>query len=121
MKLSSGVLLYYFTSGLDMISCSSYGRFLSFLYAKSPKLLERFNPPFTLPLTILPPTFAILWDYIGFSGLWSKDNWIALPFLQSTLLESPALATYIFFFVISTTLAVHPAPSLILFYPKFDP
>lgn len=57
---SLGLLLYYLTSGLHIISCSSYARPMFFLYAKSPKLRDKFRPPSTRPLMIFPPALAIL-------------------------------------------------------------
>lgn len=84
-------------------------------------LLDKFSPPFTLPLIICPPALVILSVSMGFSGLWSKERGIAFPALQRTLLESPALATNIFLGVTRRTLAVHPAPSEIRFYPVLVP
>lgn len=43
---------------------------------------------------------------------------MALPFLQSTLRESPALATKYLVGVISTTLPVHPVPILMSSYSE---
>lgn len=79
-------------SGLHVIICYSYEREVFFLYPKSPNDRERLSPPFTLPIWMYPPAFLILASYSSFYGLWSNDNSIALPALQRTLLESPALA-----------------------------
>jgi hypothetical protein len=46
---------------------------------------------------------------------------MALPLRQSTLRESPALDTIIFFLVRRTTLAVHPVLYPILFSPMLVP
>ena len=54
---------------------------------------------------------------MGFSGLWSKERGTALPDLERTLRESPALATKIFLGVMRRTLAVQPALSEMRFSP----
>ena len=108
MNWSCGFLANYLTSGLQITNCSSYLSSFFCLQLKSPKVLETLSPPSILPLTILPPAFLILLNSSWFQGLWSKDKAIAFPFRQRTLLESPALATYIFLGVIKTTLAVQP-------------
>ena len=80
-------------SGLAVIICYSGLKLLDFLYYKSPKALERFKLPLTLPNVTYPPAFLILSSYYLSSGLWSFDIYLVLPFIQATPLESPAFAT----------------------------
>lgn len=60
MKSTSSVKSYSYTSGLAVMAYSSGLRSDFFLYLKSPRDLVKFNPPSTLPLTILLPAFNIL-------------------------------------------------------------
>lgn len=80
------------------------------MYSKSPIALDKFKLPLILPSLTNPPAFLTLSFSYSYSGLWSKDNSsITPPFLDKTLLESPALAQYKVFLWIKETLAVQPA------------
>jgi len=79
------------------------------LYIWSPSALERLRPPFTLPsLVTSPPAFTMRCISGTSSGLWSWLSSTALPLLQRTHRESPALATYSSFPLSNATTAVHP-------------
>lgn len=84
--------LIFVMSGLAVIICSSADKVLFFLYYPSPKALERFRPPLTLPKVTVPPAFVILLISSGSSGLWSLLSSVVCPLTQATALESPALA-----------------------------
>ena len=80
-------------SGFAVIICY-YGDSVVFcLYYKSPKALERFKFPLTLPNDTYPPAFRILSSSILSSGLWSFDIYFVAPLTQATPRESPELAT----------------------------
>lgn len=83
----------YFISGLHVIICYEYVKAVLRLYAKSPNALVRLSPPFTRPLTTVPPAFLIRLNYIGSCGLWSYENTTKVPLRHKALLESPEFAT----------------------------
>ncbi len=82
----------FFISGFAVIICYSADKPYVFLYYPSPKALDKFKPPFTLPKFTEPPALVILLISSGSSGLWSLLNYSVFPLTQATALESPALA-----------------------------
>ncbi len=80
-------------SGFAVIICYSGVKFVLCLYSKSPKALDKFRFPLTLPKETYPPAFLILSNSILSSGLWSFDIYFVAPLMQATPLESPELAT----------------------------
>ncbi len=79
-------------SGFAVIICYSADNDSFFLYSPSPKALDKFRPPLTLPKFTTPPALVILLIYYGSYGLWSLLNSVVLPLMQATDLESPAFA-----------------------------
>lgn len=69
INVSFPSLLTTLMSGLEIMICSSKAIFSFSLYIKSPKALERFKFPLTLPSFTVPPAFVILFNSSAFSGL----------------------------------------------------
>lgn len=113
-KSFSGDNYYIYISGTHDIIYSSGFKFLSDLYSKSPRDLDRLSTPLTLYSSTKPPAFSILFFSKGKSGLWSILISRALPFYDKTHLESPEFATIIYESVISATQAVQPVYRAIL-------
>jgi len=79
-------------SGSAVIICSYAQIYLLHLYSKSPKALDKFKLPFTLPIETVPPALWILSNYFVSYGLWSKDKGFVCLLTDATALESPAFA-----------------------------
>mmetsp|Transcript_104956 Transcript_104956/g.338452 ORF Transcript_104956/g.338452 Transcript_104956/m.338452 type:complete len:352 (+) Transcript_104956:335-1390(+) len=75
----------------------SGGKVLFAFRWKSPSARERFRVPSTRwqgpTFTTCPPAARMRLRSLGFSGLWSSDNAMALPLRISIARESPTLAT----------------------------
>lgn len=96
-------------SGFAVITCSYGGSLLLFLYYRSPRALDKFKFPLTLPSYTKPPAFLILLSSLGSYGLWSSLRATVFLETNATARESPELAQYIESWVMRTTLAVQPA------------
>lgn len=95
IRKSSPSFLILVISGLAVIICSSAGRFLQFLYSKSPIARDRFRLPLIRPSSTVPPAFTILVFSNLSSGLWSRLSSLASPLrLQTTARESPRWASF---------------------------